>query len=156
MKYLILLSSLLLLINCGNKTSKDFPFFKQRTDAECGSACLKMIAQYKNKDIDINDINEKTKMDSISGTSLLNISDAASLYGLKNIGVKLDFTKLKKGAPLPCIVHWRGCHFIIVYKIEKNIVYVADPADTLIKYTRKEFCQNWYKDDKKGFALLFE
>ncbi len=36
---------------------------------------------------------------------------------------------------LPCIVHWRQKHFIVVYKIRKDKIWVADPAVGLVKYT---------------------
>ena len=35
--------------------------------------------------------------------------------------------------PLPCIAHWRQRHFIVVYAVDKNSVYVADPLG-LIAY----------------------
>ncbi|MEM7382385.1 MAG: peptidase domain-containing ABC transporter, partial [Bacteroidota bacterium] len=73
---------------------------------------------------------------------------------------KLEFNKLKE-APLPLIVHWNGIHFVVVYKIHKDKVYVSDPAHGLITYSKKEFLSNWIDaeaqdDTKEGIVLLLE
>jgi len=89
---------------------------------------------------------------------MLGISDAAENIGFKTMGVKLDFEKLASDAPLPCIVHWKQNHFVVVYKVSKapllwrgggevikggGEVFVADPAHGLIKYTKEEFLKGW-------------
>jgi ATP-binding cassette subfamily B protein len=40
--------------------------------------------------------------------------------GFKTIGAKLSFEKLIQ-APLPLIVHWDKQHFVVVYRIKKDI-----------------------------------
>jgi len=158
MKQVLLILFIVISIGSFGK-KKSFPFFKQTIDTECGPSCLKMIANFYDKDIHIEVINELTHLDSIVGTSLLNLSDAATSIGLKNMGVRIDYNQLKNDAPLPCIVHWKRNHFIIVYKLKGDKVYVADPADTLLEYSKAEFCENWFQSetsgDSKGIALLF-
>ena len=49
------------------------------------------------------------------------------------------------------IVHWKQNHFIVVYKIRKEKVYVSDPAFGQTVYTREEFLKGWIstrKDDE--------
>ena len=65
------------------------------------------------------------------------------------------FDKLEKEAPLPCVVHWYQRHFVIVYKIGKNKVYVADPAEGLIAYTREEFLKGWLSDGEESSVKAF-
>lgn len=36
----------------------------------------------------------------------------------------------------PCIVHWKKSHFVVVYKINKGKIFVADPAFGKIAYTK--------------------
>lgn len=45
--------------------------------------------------------------------------------------------------PLPCTVHWKNHHFVIVYKITKKYVFVSDPQDGLLKYSLKNFANGW-------------
>jgi ATP-binding cassette subfamily B protein len=52
------------------------------------------------------------------GVSMLGISDAAEKLGFKTLGVRATFDKLMREAPLPCIVHWRQEHFVVVYAIK--------------------------------------
>jgi ATP-binding cassette subfamily B protein len=76
---------------------------------------------------------------------MLGISDAAEVIGFRTIGIKVNFEKLATETPLPCIVHWKQNHFVVVYEIkekagsEKIIVSVADPAHGKINYTKEEF-----------------
>lgn len=39
-----------------------------------------------------------------------------------------NFEKLKNDAVLPCIVHWDHHHFVAVYRIKNNKIYVAKLA----------------------------
>ena len=91
---------------------------------------------------------------------MLGISDAAEAIGFRTMGVSLSPEKLFTQAPLPLIAHWQQNHFVVVYKVTRKKVFVADPAFGLVSYTHEEFLKNWVssvKDqEKKGHALLIE
>lgn len=130
---------------------------------DCGPTCLRMIAKHYGRLYTLQNLREKCSI-TRAGVSLLGISDAAEKIGFRTMGVRIGFEKLKKEAPLPCIVHWRQNHFVVVYEIEdkkKNAaVYVADPAHGLLTYTEQEFLDGWLSTKKegedKGIALLLE
>lgn len=136
-----------------------FPFYKQPDSKDCGPTCLRIIAKYYGKLIslqDIRDLSETTRI----GSNLLKLSDAAEAIGLKSLGLKLNYTKLKE-APLPLIIHWNKNHFVVVYKIKKDVVYISDPSYGLITYTKDEFISRWIgnnatEDTKEGITLLLE
>ncbi|GAA0876473.1 peptidase domain-containing ABC transporter [Wandonia haliotis] len=119
-----------------------------------------MIAKHFGRSValqKLRSISETTR----EGASLKNIADAAEKIGFRTLGVKVSFQKLQEDAPLPCIVHWKQEHFVIVYKIAKSKVYVADPAHGLIQYTHKDFIKNWIGDNanaetEQGITLLLE
>ncbi len=94
------------------------------------------------------------------GVSFLGLSEAADSLGFRTIGVKIPFEMLNENVPLPCIVHWRQKHFIVVYKIRNDKIWVADPAAGLVKYTREEFVKCWAStiaDGKPaGLVLIIE
>jgi len=135
----------------------------QLDSRDCGPTCLKMIAGHYGKKHSIQSLREKCFIDR-DGVSLLGISEAAEKIGFRSIGVRLSWGRLANEAPLPCIVHWKQNHFVVVYKIsgkgKKIIVWVADPAHGLIKYTHEEFLRGWLSDktggEEKGIALLLE
>ncbi len=119
---------------------KNFTFFSQIDSQDCGVACLRMISRYYGKNFSSKTLREKCSV-TREGVSLLSISKAAESIGLKSIGIKTNFDELS-GA-LPMIVHWNQEHFVIVYKIKKDTVYVADPGIGLVKYTKQEFLKSW-------------
>ena len=138
---------------------KSFPFYKQPDSKDCGPTCLRIIAKYYGKLItlqEIRDLSETTRV----GSNLLKLSDAAESIGFKSLGVKFDFDKLKE-APLPLIAHWNKNHFVVVYKIKKNKIYISDPSYGLITYSKEEYITHWIgnnatENTKEGIALLLE
>jgi ATP-binding cassette subfamily B protein len=151
---------------------KSFFHIKQPDAMDCGAACLAMIAKQYGKTYTVQTLRDMC-FATRAGVSMLGISDAAEKLGLKTLGVRFGFDKLAEDAPLPCIVHWKQEHFVVVYKIklkkgkrksEHNLpegtVYVADPAHGLIKYSVLEFCNHWISTKKdgelSGIALLLE
>jgi ATP-binding cassette subfamily B protein len=91
------------------------------------------------------------------GVSLLAISDAAEKICFRTQGCKITFNQLKK-IELPCILHWNDDHFVVLYKIKKDVVYISDPAIGLITYSKSEFQSRWERyvihDNSMGAALL--
>jgi ATP-binding cassette subfamily B protein len=91
------------------------------------------------------------------GVSLLGISDAAESIGFRTIGAKATYEQLKKEATLPAIAHWMQNHFIVIYKIKKDKIYVADPAHGLLTYGKDEFLKGWIgTGENEGILLLLE
>ncbi|MGS2762889.1 peptidase domain-containing ABC transporter [Sinomicrobium sp. M5D2P9] len=137
----------------------EFPFYKQPDSKDCGPTCLRIIAKYYGKLISLKEIRELSET-TRAGSNLLKLSDAAEAIGFKTIGAKLNFNKLKQ-APLPLIVHWNKNHFVVVYKIKNDIVYVSDPAYGLITYAKNDFISRWVgnnatENTKEGITLLLD
>jgi len=97
--------------------NNSFPYFKQPDIMDCGATCLAMIAKHYGKNYTIQKLREMCSA-TRSGVSMLGISDAAEKLGFKTMGVHLNFEKLAKEVPLPCIVHWKQEHFVVVYDIK--------------------------------------
>jgi len=126
---------------------------------DCGPSCLRMIARHYGRSFSLQTLRDKSYL-SREGVSLLGVSDAAESIGFRTIGVSLTPEKLFTSVPLPLIAHWEQNHFVVVYRIRGNKVYVADPAFGLVRYTREEFLKGWVSSvqdqEKKGHALLIE
>lgn len=136
-----------------------FPFVKQPDAMDCGPACLKMISAFYKMNFSLESLRKRCYI-TREGVSFLGLSEAADSLGYRTLGVRIPFELLTKEVPLPCIVHWRQKHFIVVYKIKNNTIYAADPAIGLVKYTLEEFLTNWagtVTDGKRtGLALIIE
>lgn len=137
----------------------EFPFYKQPGYKDCGPTCLRIIAKHYGKLITLDEIRELSET-TRRGSNLLKLSDAAESIGFKSLGLKITFTKLKK-APLPLIVHWNKNHFVVVYKVKNDEVYVSDPSYGLLTYKKVEFISHWIgnnatENTKEGITLLLE
>lgn len=139
---------------------KRFPAFIQLDAMDCGSTCLRMVASYYGKSFSSAKIRERCYT-TREGVSMLGISDAAESIGFRTAGVMLTGEQLFNEVSLPCIAHWNQKHFVVVYKIGKNKVYVSDPACGLLEYSKEDFLKCWLSTENKegqrcGTALLLE
>ncbi len=136
-----------------------FPFVKQFDAMDCGPACLKMIAGFYGKDFSLDYLRKKCFI-TREGVSFLGLSEAADSVGFRTLGVKIPFDLLKEKVTLPCIVHWQQRHFVVVYRIKNDKVWIADPSTGLIRYSREEFEKKWATTltdgIQKGLALIVE
>jgi len=136
-----------------------FPFYPQLDATDCGPTCIRMIAKHYGKSYSLEYLRERSFL-TRDGVSLLGISDAAESIGMRSLAVRIPYEKLKEEVPLPCIAHFHQNHFVVIYKIKNNKLYVADPAHGLLTYSKEEFLKGWkssVKDGKsEGVLLLLE
>lgn len=130
---------------------------------DCGATCLRMIAKQYGKDYSINKLRQICETGK-QGVNLYYISNAAEQIGFNTLGVKTSLEDLKD-IPLPCILHWKTSHFVVLYKvsntkssIKKWNFLVADPAmEALMTIDGDTFKQMWLADvQQEGIALLLE
>ncbi len=138
---------------------RKFPLYRQLDAKDCGPSCLRMISKHYGRSYSLNYLREQCYINK-TGVSLAGISHAAEQIGFRSLAVKIPFSKLME-APLPCVVHWRERHFVVVYKISKKYVWVADPGYGLVKYKKHEFLKGWLNEKVKsletpGIVLLLE
>ncbi len=126
-----------------------FPFIKQHDQMTCGTTCIMMIAKYYGKRFSSSRLRELAHVD-LSGASMANLASAAEQLGFSTRGMKLTYDDLMS-AQLPCIVHWQGYHYMIVYRTDKQNIWIADPARGLRKYKKDYFIENW-----NGITLTLE
>lgn len=140
-----------------------FPFVRQLDKMDCGAACIKMVlAYFKRDNYTIQELREKCGITRL-GITALGICDAAEEVGLKTLVVDIDFASLCEEVTLPCIVYWKQRHFIVIYKISRSHVWVADPAIGILKYKKDKFLAGWLyngkikkNDDDTGYVILVE
>jgi ATP-binding cassette, subfamily B, bacterial len=141
---------------------KSFPFYRQLDQMDCGATCLRMICAYHGKIYPLEWLRQKCGI-TRQGASFTGMMDAAEELGLKSLGLSVSMETLIKDVPLPCIVHWRQRHFVVVHKIGKKHIYVADPAFGKVKYSHARFLEGWLynkktrrEQDNEGYVLLLE
>lgn len=141
-----------------------FPTYTQLDAMDCGPTCLRMIARHHGKHYSLQTLREHSFI-TRAGVSMLGISDAAEYIGFRTSGVMISFEQLVEEVPVPCIVHWKQNHFVVVYDIRNDKkagrrIYVADPALGLVVYDEVDFKKCWLstkrEDEEKGAALLLQ
>jgi ATP-binding cassette subfamily B protein len=134
--------------------------YPQHDQMDCGPACLAMVSSHYGKDFGLQYLRDKSFI-TREGVSLLGISEAADKIGFKTISAKLKTGDFDKEL-LPCILHWNQNHFVVLYKINKNIftgklIYkIADPGHGFVSLSEDKFKKSWLSDGEKGVALFLE
>ncbi len=131
-----------------------FPHEFQLDAKDCGPACIKIIAKFYGRFYTLHYLRELCGI-TREGVSFLDISDACEIISLRTKCIKISLDELQT-IPLPCIVHWKDSHFIVVYKITKTQVLVSDPAMGLLKHSFKKFQKDWLGEGDKGAVLALE
>ena len=143
---------------------KRFHHCHQLNTMDCGPACLQMVARHYGRYYRLETLREKCFI-TREGVSMLGISDAAESIGMRSTGVRTGLKELRERAPLPCVLHWRNMHFVVLYRIRKGrkgwLYDIADPASQLVTYKEPEFLDCWKsavdsQGDPLGLALLLE
>ncbi|GAB5465645.1 MAG: peptidase domain-containing ABC transporter [Candidatus Kapaibacteriales bacterium] len=118
-----------------------------------------MISKHYGKNYTLQFFRERCFI-SREGVSLLGTSEGAESVGFRTAGYRLTYEDLIEKSSFPCIAHWEGNHFVVIYKITKKFIWIADPGRGKIKYTKKDFLDAWASgmDDgeKNGIVLLLE
>ncbi|WP_294605228.1 peptidase domain-containing ABC transporter [uncultured Bacteroides sp.] len=137
-----------------------FPLSIQHDSMQCGITCLQMVCKYYGKEYTFTQLSELCFATN-EGVSLLGISQAALKLGLQALCGRATTEQLQK-VQLPCILHWKQNHFVVLYKVKSrrkgSLYYVADPGKGKIVYAEKEFKDNWLstqsKGEEKGVAMF--
>ncbi len=138
-----------------------FPFHEQLDAMDCGPACLRMIAEHYGRRYTLQQLRQRSYVDR-EGVSSRGIIVAAEDIGFRALPVKLPFETTDNesvsllDAPLPAIVHWEQNHFVVVYKISKKQVWIANPGRGKVKMSDTEFQRHWCSDGEDGIAILLE
>ncbi len=79
---------------------------------------------------------------SSQGSDLYTLSLVAERFGFQTEGARIKFEHLQK-IPLPCIAHYEGNHFVVVYKASDTDVWIADPASDKERFSKQDFERKW-------------
>lgn len=120
---------------------KRFPAVRQQSTMDCGAACLATVCRFYGKHVSLNRLRELARVGK-AGASMLNLMRAANELGFETVPVLSTIDHLS-ASHLPAVVNWNGYHWIVVYKIDRHNIYVADPAEGLTKMSRDAFIEGW-------------
>lgn len=99
---------------------------RQTEVAECGLACIAMIAGYHGLDIDLGTLRRRFAM-SIRGAPLKSLMAIADTLGLTPRAIKLPLEEIGNLA-LPAILHWDMSHYVVIERVKNGKALIHDPA----------------------------
>jgi ATP-binding cassette subfamily B protein RaxB len=94
--------------------------------AECGLACLAMIASAHGRPVTLPELRRRFPS-ALKGLSLRDLLDIAAGLGFSGRPLKLELTQLRQ-LTLPCVLHWDMNHFVVMTKLRGDTVTLLDPA----------------------------
>jgi ATP-binding cassette, subfamily B, bacterial CvaB/MchF/RaxB len=102
------------------------PMVLQTEAAECGLACLAMLAGYHGAPCEISELRRRLSV-SLKGVNLADLVGMAERIGFASRPLRLELAEL--GAlRLPCILHWDMNHFVVLKSVGRDSVVIHDPA----------------------------
>lgn len=136
-----------------------FPTYRQHDLKDCGPTCLRMVARHHGRSYSLEYLRDRCHLDR-QGVSLLGIGYAAESIGFRTLSVKATYEQLVREAPLPCIAHWNQNHFVVVHRIARGRVHIADPAQGRVVLPAADFQRGWLSmeegGESRGVLLLLE
>jgi len=99
---------------------------RQSEAAECGLACLAMVAGYHGLHTDLTTLRRRFPL-SMNGATLADLAATGQALDLTSRAVRCDIEDFKH-LRLPCILHWEFKHFVVLAKVTANHALIFDPA----------------------------
>lgn len=124
------------------------PLIRQSTAAECGLACLAMIAGKFGYRIDLNSLRTLYPV-SLKGMNLRQVLHLGDRMGLVGRAVRLEPEYLSK-LRLPALLHWDMDHFVVLTKVDRKKVTLHDPG-----FGRRVLSMSKLADHFTGVAVEF-
>ena len=105
---------------------RKLPIIMQSEAAECGLACLAMIACFYGHRIDLNTL-RRQHFASLNGITLKSLIEVARHLHFASRAIRLEPAHLRQ-LKLPAILHWDMNHFVVLKSVGKRGIVVHDPA----------------------------
>jgi len=117
-------------------TREHLPVIRQAEAAECGLACLAMVASYHGHQLDLNTLRRRYPA-SLNGVTLRALIQVASHLHLLGRPLRIELEHLRQ-LKLPAILHWDMTHFVVLKAVTRKGIDVHDPAVGETSYSMVE------------------
>jgi ATP-binding cassette subfamily B protein RaxB len=127
---------------------RHLPLVRQTEAAECGHACLAMVAWWFGHRIDLVSLRLRHPT-SGNGMSAKSMCHVAEELGLKPRALRLE-PKHLKGLNLPAVLHWDMKHFVVLKAVRRRSIVIHDPARGVLPVAMAEVSRRF-----TGVAIEF-
>ena len=102
------------------------PMVMQGEAAECGLACLTMVAAHHGLNTDLGTLRRRFAI-SLKGVTLADLVRMAGDLHLTARAVRVELDDLAQLA-MPCVLHWDFNHFVVLVGVKRGVATIHDPA----------------------------
>ncbi|MBE2245551.1 MAG: peptidase domain-containing ABC transporter, partial [Burkholderiaceae bacterium] len=106
--------------------AKRLPVVLQTEAAECGLACLAMVAAHHGLRTDLPTLRRRFAL-SLKGATLADLIRMAGALQLNARPLRAELDHLPQLA-LPCVLHWDLNHFVVLASVRRGVAVIVDPA----------------------------
>jgi len=117
------------------------PLVLQSEAAECGLACLAMVAGAHGLITDLPTLRKRFSL-SIKGVTLADVVRMAEALNLASRGLRAELDELDQ-LQLPCILHWDLNHFVVLVAYKRGLATIHDPARGVRRVRREELSRHF-------------
>ncbi len=117
------------------------PMVLQTEAAECGVACLAMLAGFHGHHTGLADLRRRFGV-SLKGATLKDVVRVADQIGLATRPMRLELGELSM-VKTPCILHWDLNHFVVLKSVGQNSVVIHDPSDGVRRLSMTEVSKHF-------------
>ena len=106
--------------------SRRLPVVLQTEAAECGLACLAMVAAHHGLRTDLPTLRRRFAL-SLKGVTLADLVRMAGALQVNARPLRAELDHLPQLA-LPCVLHWDLNHFVVLASVRRGVAEILDPA----------------------------
>ncbi|WP_330832680.1 peptidase domain-containing ABC transporter [Piscinibacter sp.] len=117
------------------------PMLLQTEAAECGLACLAMVAAYHGLNTDLPTLRQRFTL-SLKGVTLMDLTRIAGQMQLNARALRAEMEHLPQ-LQLPCVLHWDLNHFVVLTDVRHGKAVVHDPARGVRQLTMDELSKHF-------------
>ncbi|MFC4930786.1 peptidase domain-containing ABC transporter [Massilia sp. GCM10023247] len=117
------------------------PVILQTEAAECGLACLCMVASYFGHRLDLASLRQRFSV-SLKGATLKGVMTMAQGLALQTRPLKLEMENLPQ-LRMPCLLHWDMNHFVVLKAVTGTHAVIHDPGIGVRRLRLAEFAKHF-------------
>ena len=107
-------------------SGRRLPMILQTEAAECGLACMAMVAAHHGLRSDLPTLRQRFPM-SMKGSTMADLVRLAGHLQLNARALRAELSHLP-GLATPCILHWDLNHFVVLTEVTRGVAVIHDPA----------------------------
>ena len=120
---------------------RKLPVVMQSERAECGLACVAMLASFHGQQHDLNTLRNRFPP-SQHGATLAELMHLATAMNMSARAIRCDINELA-ACETPLILHWDFNHYVVLKKTTKHKIIIHDPAVGLREYPLSEAARHF-------------